>query len=861
MHINRYVGRSSFKAVALLAIATAAPVLAAPAVRQPYHLPAQDLGTALRDVARISHRQIMFAAAAVNGKQAPRLDGNYDPTEAVTRLLAGSGLFVVNDGDLILIREDRGQASASDASDPKDATDIVVTGSRIRGAPIASPVIVLTQKSITDAGQTSVADAVRDIPQNFSGGQNPGVVVGAGGSPDNANVGSGSTINLRGIGQAATLTLLNGHRLAYDINSQGIDVSVVPLAALDRIEVVADGASALYGSDAVAGVANIILKSDFDGLTSSARFGAATDGGDFEQQYSLVAGRRWSSGGVIATYDFGRDTAITAGQRSYTTTLNPADTLLPYQRHHSAILSGHQDIAPNLAVSIDGTFNKRWSSVSFAVAPTGSYQDFGVLLTSNSTSFSVAPSIKWHVGGRWNLALTGVYAQDHAHYVADLYLGGAVIAPNEGCYCNSFKSIEASAEGPLIRLPAGDARAAVGGGYRSNTLRAFRTAGTPQDVDVTQGVYYAYGELAVPVVGPGQTVPLIHRLSLSAALRYEDYPGVARVTTPKLGIIYAPASWIDIKGSWGRSFKAPTLYQQYSAQGSTLYPASALGGVGLPVAATVVELSGANPGLKPERATTWTATLAVHTIKNFEAQISYFNIDYRDRVVQPIPRNAGALTNPSYRALIDFAPSDAAKAAAVDDTVYIFDNQTAGAVDLAAITAIVDNRYRNIARQKIDGIDAAIRFRHATGTQGTFTVDASGTYLRSRQILAPGQPAVALAGTIFNPPHFRVRGGGAWERGHFTLSSFANYIGDVRDTRSPASPRVGSVTTLDLTAHYRFSETSGVLHGVDIVGSVQNVFNAKPDQIATNAPYFPPYDSTNYSAIGRFLSLTVSKAW
>src|SRR3546814_1212331 len=85
------------------------------------------------------------------------------------------------------------------------------------------------------------------------------------------NLASTSTLNLRGLGPDATLTLINGHRIAYDGAFQGVDISAIPLAALDRLEIVADGASALYGSDAVGGVANIILRRDFDGIWSSAR--------------------------------------------------------------------------------------------------------------------------------------------------------------------------------------------------------------------------------------------------------------------------------------------------------------------------------------------------------------------------------------------------------------------------------------------------------------------------------------------------------------------------------------------------------------------------------------------------------------
>src|SRR3546814_7754995 len=103
------------------------------------------------------------------------------------------------------------------------------------------------------SGQTSLGEVVRSIPQSFGGGQQPGIgfnVPGANG----VNVGGGSSINLRGLGSDATLTLLNGHRLSYSSSRQSVDVSAITLSAVDRLEIVPDGASAIYGSDAVAGI-------------------------------------------------------------------------------------------------------------------------------------------------------------------------------------------------------------------------------------------------------------------------------------------------------------------------------------------------------------------------------------------------------------------------------------------------------------------------------------------------------------------------------------------------------------------------------------------------------------------------------
>src|SRR5690606_19798485 len=136
---------------------------------------------------------------------------------------------------------------------------VVVTGTRIRGGESASPVITIGIEDIREAGFTDLGQVIRSIPQNFSGGENPGVAAGAETGPAgiaNRNVTGGSSLNLRGLGADATLTLLNGRRLAYGGYTQTVDIAAIPVEAVDRIEIVADGASAIYGSDAVAGVAN-----------------------------------------------------------------------------------------------------------------------------------------------------------------------------------------------------------------------------------------------------------------------------------------------------------------------------------------------------------------------------------------------------------------------------------------------------------------------------------------------------------------------------------------------------------------------------------------------------------------------------
>src|SRR5699024_7593930 len=109
--------------------------------------------------------------------------------------------------------------------------------------------------------------------------------------------------------------------------------------------------------------------------------------------------------------------------------------------------------------------------------------------------------------------------------------------------------------------------------------------------------------------GPEQAVSGVRRLTLTGAVRSEDYNSFGGVTTPKLGVIYSPGTDFTLKASWGKSFKVPTLTQQYLTRTAYLFPAATLGGTGYAPDATAIYLTGGNPVLNPERARTWSASL------------------------------------------------------------------------------------------------------------------------------------------------------------------------------------------------------------------------------------------------------------
>ena len=199
------------------------------AERLQFDIPAQELKYALRTVTRRAGLELYATSSDLRGRTSPGVHGQLTVEEALDRLLAGTGLVARFKGKAVYIR-DRPELAGGDEENAAPARDeIMVTGSRIRGAPPSAPVTLVRQVTMREQGLNDLGDVVRAIPQNFNGGQNPGVTFGV---PGSQNVTSGSGLNLRGLGADATLTLLNGHRLAYDSATQAIDISAIPVAAV-----------------------------------------------------------------------------------------------------------------------------------------------------------------------------------------------------------------------------------------------------------------------------------------------------------------------------------------------------------------------------------------------------------------------------------------------------------------------------------------------------------------------------------------------------------------------------------------------------------------------------------------------------
>lgn len=214
------------------------------------------------------------------------------------------------------------------AAESEDAAvgEVVVVGTRIRGArtTAALPVVVLDETQIEATGAVSGDDLLRLIPQNgdtlFDASNNP--------QTSNAARGDVNSVNLRSLGVGNTLVLLNGRRIVQHPTSQGTsdtgtvpvlsyNSNAIPTTGLTRLEVLLDGAAAIYGADAVAGVINTVLRDNFDGVRASVQYGGAEGTNLREFQGSLLAGRNFDRGNITLFAEYTDRSALLASDNDY----------------------------------------------------------------------------------------------------------------------------------------------------------------------------------------------------------------------------------------------------------------------------------------------------------------------------------------------------------------------------------------------------------------------------------------------------------------------------------------------------------------------------------------------------------------
>ena len=247
--------------------------------------------------------QVVISEGVSLSTQLNAVSGSFDMASALGQMLQGTGLtYEFSSDDLVMIKEVESEAEGG-SEEPDE--ELVITGTRLKGvASAGAQVIKITRDDFEKRGFTSMEDVLRSLPQNHGSGLANTAAAGGGNlttNPNRANTGIGGDFaNLRGLGADRTLVLVNGRRVAGSqiIRNTGIDLAGIPFNSIERIDILLDGGSAVYGSDAQGGVINIITRKDYSGLEVGARYQNESTGGS-EQRLQFSFGHNWDGGSLL----------------------------------------------------------------------------------------------------------------------------------------------------------------------------------------------------------------------------------------------------------------------------------------------------------------------------------------------------------------------------------------------------------------------------------------------------------------------------------------------------------------------------------------------------------------------------------
>ena len=872
-------------------------------------------------------------------------------------------------------------ADAQQGANAPAVEEVVVTGSSIRGvASAGSPSISMDHEAYAQSGVATSSDLARALPQVLNLGADESRL---GGAQDGAaNTTRVSGINLRGVGNEATLLLINGRRLApAGVIKSLYDPNVIPAAAVERMEVVVDGASAIYGSDAVAGVVNIITRKDFSGAETFLRYGS----GDSTDQIvaSQNFGMTWDTGSVFAAFEHYERDRLAGADRDFTSadrrsrggsdarsmlaspgnivqgttryalpagngvgvtpgeiTVGPnryddarANDLLPNQERNTLFLDARQEFG-GVDVWYQGWLSDRDFDETVApasgqlrvpntnpwfVAPTAlgnpafvnvEYrflaEDANPQLIGDERAYQNAIGAGVDLGADWRLegyanfsrnrgfqsrgaitngaALTAALASSDPATAFNPFGDGTfnvtnnpalvdiIIANRDTEATSKTQDYSLKADGPLFDLPAGSVRLAVGVEHHKNEFKQTLTANnvlasganTIKNVANERDSLAGFAELYIPLVNSSQDVTGVHSLALSLAARHEDYSDFGETTNPKVGLTWQPIDSLTLRGTYGTSFRAPSLVdtseQIHNIFIQNLTDPTATGGV-----TRGIFHNGGRATLQAEEATTWSAGLDWEpsgALEGFTASVTYYDIDYDDRI-DVVPNSA--LTQPVvYAPFIVRRPpaSDAAGTAAFDALVTSFltnpDLQN-NVEPVSNINAIIDGRRANLGSMQQTGLDVNLGYAFDTGF-GDWRIGLNAAkILDLTRATAPGLPYVDVLDTFGNPVDLRARASINWRLGGMSANLYYNYTDDYTNTAINPNVTVDSYHTIDLALVYDFTgESGGFLDGLSVALSGQDITDEEPPIVLNGVV---SWDNQVVSPLGRFVSFSVTKRW
>ncbi len=872
------------------------------------------------------------------------------------------------------VPQEAAEEAAEQAASGNDA--IIVTGSRVRGtAPVGAAVTALGRKDIETSSAVTVDRMIREIPQVFDLGVSENSRGQSGGS---GNITYGNSVNLRGIGPYATLIIVDGHRVTN--NSRSIDPSTIPSLGVERVEIIADGASAIYGSDAVAGVVNIIPRRSLDGGELLARQGISSRGDFHETTLGAALGKVFDRGQIMVAYEHIERSNLSGDDRDFFTSdqrrfggtdyrivrcdpgninangttyaipaagltqagaaglvagsLNKCDELtnqdlIPEQRYDSVNSTGRFEVTDWLEVFYDGFYSKRSfyrksafanarltvpQTNAFFVRPAGftgssytlDYNFRDDLPTNDSSGFAkswqITPGVKVKLPGDWeaealfgygktndfsgsyfatnNAALNAALASSNPDTAFDPYglgrtsqavLNGIAnqifLAPTNG----RLRTYEGRLNGSLFAAPGGDVKLAAGYERQDFTVALGSARGAPTTPitfrNFGRKVDSFYAELYVPVFGPENAMGGFQRLEFNAAVRHDKYSDVGGTTNPKFGVNWVPFDGVKLRGSYGTSFRAPTIPEIYGNSNNIFGQSYQNPAGGAPLQGYA--LSGPNLDLEPETATSWSVGIDFDPTPNLHFGLTYWDVNYKNQVLANLSNLAILGTEAQYAGTGIILRGTAA-ATRVQQLLAQGVTLAGGSFpggSAANVTLFVDGRSQNLGVSVTRGIDFIGSWRAELGGEDALTFSASGTYLtKYRVALTPTAPLIDRLNFIFNPLKFRARGSVTWDHGAFSARVLANHVNGYFNNLTAAGQQVKSYTPIELNLTYRIGDrnaTGFFDKGMTLSLEVRNLFDIDPPYVnlAPSGNGSGGYDASASDPIGRLFAVSLRKSF
>ncbi|MGH8198921.1 MAG: TonB-dependent receptor plug domain-containing protein [Steroidobacteraceae bacterium] len=569
----------------------------------------------------------------------------------------------------------------------------------------------------------------------------------------------------------------------------------------------------------------------------------------------------------MLAYEYDRQAGLDASQRSYIPDLGGPFTILPASWRNSFILSGSQDLGDDSTIAGSALYGTKNYHARFTIVPAPA-QFFLEDTRGQSTMSSTNLTLLHSMASGWTVSLTGSYSRMRQNLAALETFGPFGAETGLEGYNTSLGGADILANGTVFRPPGGEAKIALGASFENQTfsesLAAIGFAPSPE-----QGQSYgrqqesAYGELLVPVIGTPNALPWARKLEISVAGRYDHYSDFGSTVNPKTGVVWSPYTGLDLRASYGRSYRAPLLNEldspvTYETQAFP-DPTSSTG------VTDTLYINGGNRALQPEKSKSFSVGFDLRE-GALAASSSYFHIAYQDRIgTPPIANFLTILSDPVDAPYVTRDPSAAFVDAAFNSPGFQTDWVGLGP---SGVMAVFNNQYTNLVTSTVSGVDANVSYQFKT-TAGSFTP----TVAVERQIQNDEQPSptsapIQILDLYGEPLKWKVRGGLGWARGPYGASLNLNFANGYRDEFTVPSSRIASWTTIDAHLSYRVPEAArfAAVRGLSVAITIDNLADRKPPNVAipqtvADGEATLPYDPANASPIGRFISVQFNKRW